>query len=939
MIKSLSDQAGKLTNHFDISQKLKSFDSRQLFAIFTAFAYIYLISIFSIFFFLEKITRNKNVTYRLSLQSQMGFGVEPSSLVIFMCFVLTILFLLLLIIALRNKTTIFVTKIFGELLFPSSILFTVTGIGFLFGKIDLRLNNYSLDGISKIIWESNSWRGIAIFGIAILISVIFSVVQFIKTKIIEEKLTDLSYIPWLIPVIINTGVLLAVTSASTASGRFLIWFIIILNLILLILFSVYTTNHKVRQLIITMVLGISVFVFFYSHRPTQILTWRPDLQLTSIANDKYLVFSLLIALIICIYLIISHSFNQGILVIIAGLWAGFGSHINSTIVSSLDNFHYGEFIGYWLGFSEFDQMPYKSVEFPRGLFVNVLPAAFGNLLSNGYPETFTYWFIFLSFLIGILFFLVGRSYLPVSIVFLLLILIPKPNGYFEIDLIMGIALLGFVSLLQQIRSHVLLFAFTPFFVFFLILLTPGQGFICAVLLLIVGILHVHQNKISLLFLRRWYWGFYLFGILVIASILVLPSLLWVGRNGTLNNVMYGDFWMDNIFALQQFPLSLKFGIIIIAPIFLIILLMNLRRLESLQKQLGLAAICYLLAISGRWFGRVDQLDMSRIGSGLFIFFIVFLVPLTFHHSTFKRVSSLGFVSITLTICLGIAFYPFNQSTNFQQVASPSQLSAQFSEMQQRGQIYKKIKELEISLYGDNARRLNLTGGQAIDQYLGTPSLGGIESPYVITNDAQESEWNERLKKAGINVVLGPYGSLGAGAFDGSGIGGRAPQVLSWVINGFIPVDCGLFMIAIPKSDISAKSADLNSQGCLVPTTRVELLSLWNRIDSTQSNLGWSLISWKSNTNSENRSLGSQGVSIKVSLAKPADLLSLNIRCSSPQLVEFYITSNDNTEDLRQVFTAQVQSGTFRFKPAIFPITTILDGKFTLGLNSTACSFE
>jgi hypothetical protein len=706
-----------------------------------------------------------------------------------------------------------------------------------------------------------------------------------------------------------------------------------------LLFSIYTVNHKVRQLIITVVLGISVFVFFYSHRPTQVLTWRPDLQLTSIANNRYLIFSLLITFIVCILLIFTHSFNRGILAIIAGLWGGFGSHINSTIVSSLDNFHYGEFIGYWLGFSKFEQIPYKSVEFPRGMFVNVLPAAFGDLLSSGYPETFTYWFIFLSFLIGILFFLVGRSFFPVSIVFLLLILIPKPNGYFEIDLIMGIALLGFIFFLQQVKSYSFLFAFFPFFVIFLILLTPGQGFICSILLLIVGILHIHQNRISLLFLRRWYWGVYLFGVLVIASILTLPSLLWVGRNGTINNTMYGDFWLGNIFAAQQFPLSLKFGIIVIAPIFLIIMLIKLRKLEGLQKQLGLAAICYLLAISGRWFGRVDQQGMSRIGAGLFIFFIVFLVPLIFHQSTYRRVSSLGVVSLTLTICLGIAFYPFNQSTNFQQVASPSQLSAQYPEMQQRGHIYRKIKELEILLYGEKARRLNLTGGQAIDEYLGTPSLGGIESPYVITNDVQESAWNERLKKAGINVVLGPYGSLGAGAFDGSGIGGRAPQVLSWVINGYIPVDCGLFTIAIPKSDIDAKTADLSSQGCLVPTTRVELLSLWNRIDSTQSNLGRSLISWKSHTNSGNKTRGIQNASIKVSLTKPTELISLNIHCSSPQLVEFYISSNDTTENLRQVFTAHVQSGTFKFKPAIFPISTVLDGKFTLGLSSTTCRFK
>jgi hypothetical protein len=38
------------------------------------------------------------------------------------------------------------------------------------------------------------------------------------------------------------------------------------------------------------------------------------------------------------------------------------------------------------------------------------------------------------------------------------------------------------------------------------------------------------------------------------------------------------------------------------------------------------------------------------------------------------------------------------------------------------------------------------------------------------------------------------------------------------------------------------------------------------------------------------------------------------------------------------YSAQVQSGNFVFKPSMFPIVSMLNGNFSLGLNSSTCSF-
>jgi len=935
--KSLKSRLERATLHFDISQALNFFSKSQLLALFSAFLYIYLISIISIFFTVEKLSRNQNATYRLSLQSQRGFGVEPSALTILICFLIAFIIFIFIVTALRHKITIRFFKLFGEMLFPSCLIFFVFVTGFLFGKIDLRLTNLSLEEISKILWASASWAAIAKFGISILICSFLSIIIAKRSNSLSVIPKDFSFIPWLIPVLINTGFLAAVTGASTLGGRYLIWFTLIPNLILLLLFSVYTSNRRIGQIVIAIVMAVSVFVYFFSHRPTQVLTWRPELKLISIDDDRYLIFSFSISIIICL-LLIFFNFYQWVPVIIAGLWGGLDTNINSMIVASLDNFHYGELMGYWIGFSKFDQLPYGTVEFPRGIFVNVLPAAIGDFLSNGYPEAFTYWFVILSFLLGILFFLVARWYLPMPIVFLLLILLPKPNGYFEIDLTMGVVLLGFVAVLQRMRSHTKLFIWLPLLALFLILLIPGQGIICVVLILIVVVMHVRQNRVSLNFLHRWPWIIYYFGILAIGFIALFPSILWVFRNGSVNNTVHGDFWLEKILLPQQFPLSLKFGVLLLSPIFLLFLLVKFRKLENFEKQLGIAGIFFLIAFSGRWFGRVDQQDMSRIGAGFFIFCIVFLVPLTYRKSFFGRIPLFGALSILLTTSLALSYYPFNQSINFQRVTSPSLFSGQYSEMERRGEVYRKITNIEAYLYGNKTKRLNLTGGQAIDEYLGTRSLGGIESPYVIINDSQESDWIKRLEKAGINTVLGPYGSLGAGAFDGSGVGGRSPQILSWLIKRFMPFDCNLFTLSIPKSDVQERLAYLNSQGCVVPSSRSELLSLWNKIDATQSSLGWSLLSWKSKTSPQNQLINGGKSTIQVSLKKSIDILTIQIRCINPQSVEFLIESIDGGEKIKHLFSAQVQSGNFAFKPSMFPIVSMLNGNFSLGLNSSTCSF-
>jgi hypothetical protein len=938
MSKSLLSRTPALKFHIDFAQEMKSLGKKQQFSLIVSFFYTYLLLIGSIFLLLESNTRRQNPTYRMSLQSQMGFGVEPSVFTILICFLVSGTFYLLVLYSLKIKSAVTVLKIFSQMILPSSIIFSIFGLGALFGKVDLRLANYSMPEILKMPWQTTSWTTLANFGLEIVLALLFAI--FIAKRAENSQLTSkgMSYIPWLLPVVVNTGFLSAVSGASTSHDKYLIWFTVILNLFFLILYSAFTTNSVVEKALVAFVLGVSLFIYLFSHRPTQVLTWRPGLQQVSIPSGRYLLFSFLAATFLFLFLLFKMNFEYWVSVVTAGFWFGLTSQINSSIVSSLDNFHFGELMGYWLGFSEFNQFPYRSVEFPRGLFVNVIPAAIGDLLSNGFPETYAYWFVALSFLLGSAFFVVARIYLPIPIVFTIIMLLPKPNGYFEIDFAMGLVLLGFIALLDKQRMHERLLIWMPLLGIFLILLAPGQGSIFTALLVVVLTLHFRQNRISLKFLKNWKWVLYFVSIIFSSILLILPSIKWVLRNGRINNSVYGDFWMGRLPIPEVFPISLRFGILLLVPVLLFVLISNYQNLKNTHKQVGIASLIFLIAFSGRWFGRVDQQDMSRIGAGLLVFLIIFLVPLTIRKSTSEGIALVGILTLSLTASVAMAYFPFNQNINFQNDRSSPMSGPQYAEMVQRGETYKRIQEVEKSLFGDGVSRLNLTGGQAIDVYLGKKSSGGIESPYVITNDAQEIDWYQRLQKANVNIVLGPYGSLGAGAFDGSGVGGRAPRILSWIINEFAPVDCSDFSLAIRKSDLINNLSILTEHGCVVPPTRAGILELWNRIDATQSNLGRSFLSWNSSTQIDNLTSSVKTNVAQVSLSDSTQLMRIKVSCVRPQLVIFRIDSTDSYEPITHTFSAEIQSGEFDFKPNIFPIVSLLKGQFSLSIESPECGF-
>jgi hypothetical protein len=262
----------------------------------------------------------------------------------------------------------------------------------------------------------------------------------------------------------------------------------------------------------------------------------------------------------------------------------------------------------------------------------------------------------------------------------------------------------------------------------------------------------------------------------------------------------------------------------------------------------------------------------------------------------------------------------------------------YKPMLERGKTYLKISNLSQDLFGTKTRMLNLTGGHAIDQYLRIPGVGGIHSAYVISNDHQEIDWLKRLKEIDPNFVLGGYGSLGSAAFDGSGLGGRAPKVLSWLTSKYSIVDCGDFLVGVKTKMYKKLSDTLLDNGCLPPPGQRENLETWQKMDSTQADLGYSLLTWPKSGVKEKIGFGRNSKSIQIRELRENGVVTFGIKCLTQENVHFLISNNDLNSPLEFSFFAQIRSGEYSFKPNIFPITSLLRNSFKITLLSSQCNF-
>jgi hypothetical protein len=927
-----------------LGKQTKLLTKGQIFSLFVVILFIYLITLGLSLFILNNLSNRSGSSYRVSLQSRFGFGTEPSSLTIIVGLLIALALFLISNLLLSQDTELRLTKVFSQLMLPSSILFAVVMSQFFLGKIDLRSSGFSISSTLEQVWFGNFWTRLFSFGISIPL-VLFIVLIIRKNKNLEAPNSVLiTFLPWWIPLVVDFSFLISSKLNSVALNRFLLWFTLMFLVALLLGYCFTEYKRLSNRILIALTVFLVTFFALYLRRPKQVITWRPNLIMEDITPDRFLIFSAVVALVMSLSLLSFNRFLIAIPLITAGLWSLFSVPFTTLVVSSMDNFHFGEFVGSWFNTSESGLIPYRDIEYPRGLLINYIPSSFANFLSGGFPETFNYWFVFLSLVLGVCFAFVMRNFLPLPLIFVLIMILPKANGYNEIDLLMLLTLVKFIEGLFNRKFRLITsYLIIPVSIFW-ILLAPGQGVIF-LLLLSLAFFISHFSSFKEFYQIQFSKPVLLYfsGILLVmflANQILFPAIEWVIRNGRLNNQLFGDGWLNQALSPQDFPISLRFIVLLVAPLLLVFTLVYFSHLDMVGRGIAIIAIVYLVIISGRWFGRVDVNTLSRIGMGFLITLIVLVLPLLYRlPSRDGRFAFLPFPVFGLVFVFALTLNPFNVNSFVPYQPANILNDQNYKPMLERGLSYARISSLSQSLFGSETRMLNLTGGNAIDQYIRIPGVGGIHSAYVVTNDAQEIDWLKRLQKIDPNFILGGYGSLGSAAFDGSGMGGRAPLVLSWVISNYTLSDCGDFIVGVKNSAAEDLQSRLSSSGCNYPSTTEQKLLLWNKMDATPSDLGASFLSWPAPRVEDLDLTQGGGKSVQVQTNRPSDRIGFNVECSSRQIVQFTIKSVSSLDPLSFSFNAEVESGQYSFKPSVFPISTLLGGSFILTLGDASCEFS
>jgi hypothetical protein len=130
---------------------------------------------------------------------------------------------------------------------------------------------------------------------------------------------------------------------SAAINRFLLWIALILIVTLLLGYCFAEYKRLSNRILIALTVFLVTFLALYLRRPKQLITWRPNLIMEDITADRFLIFSGIVALVMSLSLLSFNRFRSTIPLISAGLWSLFSVPFTTLVVSSMDNFHFGEF--------------------------------------------------------------------------------------------------------------------------------------------------------------------------------------------------------------------------------------------------------------------------------------------------------------------------------------------------------------------------------------------------------------------------------------------------------------------------------------------------------------------------------------------------------------------------------------------------------------------
>jgi hypothetical protein len=412
--------------------------------------------------------------------------------------------------------------------------------------------------------------------------------------------------------------------------------------------------------------------------------------------------------------------------------------------------------------------------------------------------------------------------------------------------------------------------------------------------------------------------------------MLFSAIKWVFRNSAANAQYFSDGWVNKFLFSENFPINLRWLMLALLPLLILFYVFFEKELQTDEKILLMVGVFYLILISGRWFGRTDFESLSRVGTGGLTFVLLLIIPL-FWKTLYPRniISLIVMFSIMFALAVPYKVINLNYATKEKVMASVISFK-QNSDYNEYGENLLELKNKLNYFFGNNPKVINLTGGSASDYYINVPSIGGIQSPYMIINDNQENEWLNRLQQSDVTGFYGPYGSFGGIRADGTTIGGRAPNVLKWLMNNFNVVKCDNTYVGIKKS------ADLRHSvlECSTPKTTQEKLDYWDVINGSSSNLGNSLTMWAKGKGNREQITRLQNLKTQQSKSRV-----IRFTCSDSFTdQELRIAGkNKDGEYISTLFYANLSPGTIEISSEIFPINNLVEGDLNLILENKACT--
>ncbi len=906
---------------------------------------ILLFQFFSIFsFVLVKINANSNQVFnpRISPQSRYGFGSDPGPTLVILLIFSFLLYLSFFIILNLIKTHFGSLDLqnFIKLVYPTFLLSLIIFVRVLINKLSLQVPE--VDGILTIfnyLLSGNNWTIIFILNISILFTqIIVLSLKSTSTLNVHKVEQFIKILGWLVPISIFQIFNISKFYLSNDPFMFSFFALLLLSLFILIM---NVPNLQIKRFVLFLIAFLTLSAICITRIPLVLYSWRPEWTFIKIDSTIFLIFTLIFTLLLTIPILSKYVSLNFLYISIASIYYTFAIPHEVSLAPDEDSLHYGEKIGLWFN-QEFGQLsPYSELELPRGLLVNYFPAKIANFLSPGNPETFKYSLIIYALILGPLIFLALKQFLGITKSISILLLTPFPNAFVEIEFFFFCLLLIFVYLLNRFKLDILFISFSFLSFPILIMLAPGQGLVFIILFLVVLFFnrrrfYIEKNGVKQTLSFLIFLTFILVSTINFSSI--KSALIWVIRTGSANSSMYGDNWIARLYQTDLFPSNIRWSVLFIIPFLMLINILYFKKLNRLQTLLIILIYVYCILMSGRWFARVEIDIPSRIGVGVINLTLFLIFPLigTLSKRIINYVFSLFYLVLLFFTIPAINFSPLVPAPNFRDISIPSSQILNSPLERNRGNQYRDVSFLVRSVFGENPGAANISGGTASDFYMKIPSKGGVQSTFLIVNDAQELEWLSRLEKTNVQLLYGGYSQLGGIAADQTSLATRARLFSKWSITNFIPFSCKDVYFALKLTSLDIYKDELTKLGCRFAETSKDKLKFWEAIDYSLKNYDNSFYMWSKNLVSYNPKLFDPQV-IQLSGNNSSYWNKVQVDCKGAigaYEIELYKISGDGV--LRTNFSTTLRDGVISWDSRIFPIFNLGPEKTFMNLRNSPC---